>query len=209
MSTKQPKATATFNQDGTQVTITVEGQEGKTFETKLGALNHGNDLLQSGTVDKKSLWDLREQVLEAKNLKASSKKDRDEALKGVSQSMLGGVSVTVIEIDMSSPFGSGGEEKGTESSDEETPSVMENPVFRVCENCGKHGNFEDEAGTVTSPKILSKQSGLDWIKVAQKRGVIKPEDVQRLTDQVKAAEKIPTKRDRFLEMMMHAISGEA
>lgn len=62
MSTKQPKATATFNQDGTQVTITVEGQEGKTFETKLGALNHGNDLLQSGTVDKKSLWDLREQV---------------------------------------------------------------------------------------------------------------------------------------------------
>jgi len=55
LENKQLKATATFNEDGTKVTITVEGKEGKTFTTKISALNHGDELLNSKAVDEDSL----------------------------------------------------------------------------------------------------------------------------------------------------------
>lgn len=192
---KLPKATATFNNEGTEVTIAIEGKEGaKTFTTKLGALNYGSTLLEAGTVDAGSIWAFRGQILDAKNLKDATTEDKINALNMIGQTRRNQIIITVIEM----ADGDGGQL----SDEEEVPPVMERPVFRICEKCGRHGRFEDEAGTVESDEIMSKQSGFKWIKNAKRDGVIKPEDAQRLIAQVNAAEKIEEKIDPMLEFLL-------
>lgn len=202
---KLPKVTATFNNEGTEVTIAVEGQEGtKTFTTKLSAINYGRQLLDSKKVDQNSLWEMREVIIAAENLSDATDEEKKEQMKmlenelglvGLIGLMGGGVGITVIEVSMSN--------SGRKSKDEpanDTVKIMKNPVFSVCKRCGSHGNFEDEDSNGKSQNIHTKEAAHSWIQWAKERGSIKPEDAQRLTEEINTIEKLPDQKT-FIENM--------
>lgn len=199
MSTKQPKATATFNQDGTQVTITVEGQESKTFNTQLGALNYGQELIDSKTVDEDSLWKAREVIIGAKDLPVGTEEEINKAKAAFFEEiapLLGAASVTVIGVSVKK-----------RSSPNDADLKMKKPIFRMCD-CGiNHGNVVDEETGLSSQDLGSKEAAIKWIDFATKNGNIKPEDVDSLKKQVNEQDKLVATEAEFLKSMENAFQG--
>jgi hypothetical protein len=206
---KQPKAKAAFNEDGTQVTITVEGQEGaKTFKTKLSALNYGSELLDSGTVDEDSLWKARKSILDAKNLENGTKEEIDKAREALIKDLIsnfpfglgsvfgtpGGI-ISVIEIGVKGP---------NRKNEDKIPIPMEKPIFEMCE-CGQHGKIVDEAGKSDgySNDLGSQEHAKSWVKFGIEEGILKPQQEADLLVQIEASSLFKTDKERVEKMKQH------
>lgn len=207
MENKQLKATATFNEDGTKVTITVEGKEGKTFTTKISALNHGDELLNSKAVDEDSLWKAREIILDANNLETGTEEEINEAREKFLKEFIGielglaailgqrGISFIGISVGRSKP------EKGDQKNKKPVP--MEKPIFEMC-SCGTHGKIIDEAGKSDghSNDLGSQEHAKSWVKFGIEKGILKSEQEAGLLAQIEASGLFKTDKERSEKMAM-------
>lgn len=201
------KVTATFNAEGTQVTITVEGQKGKTFNGKAEASWYVFQFDENKITDESSTSIVINQILHAPNLQDFSGNETREVRDTFSlfQNVIRSpfrdmfmLSVLFDVIDVSA----------TRNADNRKEialnKMVENPVFEICPNCQRHGNFVDAStGEQVSNEFWNKQDAMKWIEENTAKGFLQPQKADLLKTQVNGAgaKKIAQTEKEFLKIL--------
>lgn len=193
-------AIASFNADGTEVTLTLGSNEPKVCKSTLSVAKYLKKymlgLLQTLNTEERQNADVcmfetvKNQLMTASNLPDIHDEDDIGDILSMLGIPFGGLTMLGMIVAATG--------RSSRQKNYNVTKLVENPVFEICPNCQRHGSFVDAStGKEISDNFWNKEDALRWIEETVAKGFLQPQKAKALEAQVNGGKRIAQTEKEF------------